>query len=904
MRSFIKYVLQDLVKDGYSIQNCTYILPSKRSGVFLKHHLGETLNGTIFAPKIISIEEFVGEISGLKKATTLELLLDLFESYNETSISKKDDFVSFLNWAPTLLQDFNEIDRYLLPANEILNYLKAVKELNHWSLQSKKTSLVKNYLEFWGNIEMLYNNFTKRLTETNRAHQGLIYRYAAENIVKYASERVKTPIIFIGFNALNTAESKIVQYLLENSSCEVYWDIDQHFLQDPVHDAGLFIRRYLKEWRYYQNNLPKGVHEEFLAPKRINIIGVPKNISQTKYVGSILENLKTSQDKPMDAALVLCDESLLMPMTRAIPENQEDVNITMGLSLKTTLLASLFTALFQLHKGKTKGGWFYKDVLLFLSNPYTKRLSGPSSLPFQLVKFIRAENIIYLTDKHLAEFLDKYPLDFNIFPQNVSTPQEMNAFFISIILRLKAFFQKEGNALELEYLYAFFTLFNTLEKTLQNANYIENIETLHAFYKQMVTTESLDFLGSPINGLQMMGMLESRTLDFETVVMTSLNEGILPSGKSNSSFIPFDVKRDYGLPTYKEKDAIYTYHFYRLIQRAKNIYLTYNTEPDVLEGGERSRLVSQLLTDNRLNHMVSHTIASPDVKLMPQYPEEIKKTPLLISELHKLALTGFSPTSLSNYIRNPLEFYQKNVLRLEEVNSVQDGIAANTFGTILHDTLFTLYQPFLGHLLTLESIKSMSKNLNHILSQIFDRHLPNKNITKGRYLLIFHVIKKYVENFIQMESKLVQGHQIKLLYLEERFETILNFEELSYPIKLKGFIDRIDEYDGTLRIIDYKTGLTEPSHVKIREWEELISKESKTKAFQLLCYAFLLSKKQRFPKAIAGIYAIKNLKHGLITFSINKENTVNADMITNFEGQLRKLLLEIYDQKIPFTESE
>ncbi|MEM8846791.1 MAG: PD-(D/E)XK nuclease family protein, partial [Bacteroidota bacterium] len=367
-QTFIEFVLNDLANNGSSLEQNIYVLPSKRSCVFLKHHLSYILKKNIFTPTIISIEDFVQEISGLKKASNVELLLVLYESYTHLTIKDHDDFDTFIKWGQTLLQDFNEIDRYLLPADDILNYLKSIKELDHWSLQPNKTRLVTEYLDFWKNIESMYHDFNQRLIAKNSAHQGLIYRKAAQNIEEYAQKNIKTPIVFLGFNALNTAESHIIQHLLEYTECDVYWDIDTYFLDDPIHDAGLFIRKYFNEWSYYTKNRPKGVHNSFLEKKKIEITGVPKSVSQTKYVGNILKRQVSNNPKSgNDVALVLADESLLFPMTRSIPKEIQDMNITMGLSLKNTLLYSLFISIFELVEGKTDKGWYYKHVHNFLS---------------------------------------------------------------------------------------------------------------------------------------------------------------------------------------------------------------------------------------------------------------------------------------------------------------------------------------------------------------------------------------------------------------------------------------------------------------------------------------------------------------------------------------------------------
>ncbi len=889
--------------NGIAIADCTYIVPSKRSGVFLKEHLAERLKKTLFTPPIITIEEFVQEISGLQKASNLELLLCLYKCYLDIPIAAHDNFDMFLQWGETILQDFNEIDRYLLPADEILRYLKSIKELDHWSLQPKKTRLVKNYLGFWENIESLYQNFQQALLSKGIGHQGLIYRIAEKKIIEYSEQNPNNVMIFLGFNALNTAESNIIQHLIQKNQSDIFWDIDEYFLNDSVHDAGLFIRRYLKEWPYYSKNSPKGIHNAFFQKKKINITGTPKSISQAKQVAQILAQ---HSDHMKEVAIVLADESLLFPIVKAIPEHIDTINITMGLSLKSTLFYSFLISLFKLSENQTSKGWFHKDLVHLFSNPYFQKLThhNTSQSSNTLINEIKLNNTAYVSKHRLKALFETHKLALQLFPFQVTTPKSMITYCLNLIDTLKTLYKKEKNILELEYLYRFSKLFTTLLSQTTSVTFIKDIKTVHSFFQQLATIESLDFIGSPTDGVQVMGVLESRTLDFETVIITSLNEGILPAGKNNSSFIPFDVKREYGLPTYKEKDAIYTYHFYRLLQRAKNVFITYNTEPDVLEGGEKSRLVSQLMTDTNIAPFVTHGIASPKVVLAPKVETTIIKTPALLSELEKLASKGFSPTSLSNYIKNPLEFYKRNILKLQDPVVVQEDIAANTFGTIVHEALYTIYHPYLGQLLTKEVFETIQEQIPLSIKQAFAKHSPNVDLNKGRYLIIYHVITKYVQNFVAMEAKLVKNHSIRLLHLEERYEALITYPNLPFPIKLKGVIDRIDEFDGHIRVIDYKTGLTEPAHLKIKQWDQLTSSDAKSKAFQLLCYAYLVFSNQIAESMTVGIYAIKNLKYGLLQFSNKNDTIVDANALNAFQKELEKLILEIYNEKVPFTEVE
>ncbi|MAU17794.1 MAG: hypothetical protein CMH46_19890 [Muricauda sp.] len=904
--TFLEYVLDDLQNKKLDFTTCTFVLPSKRSGTFLKKHIANRLDKNIFSPEIISIQEFIGDLSDLNQASNIDLLLLLFQVYKASQIEESDDFASFVNWGQTLLQDFNEIDGYLIPAHDILNYLSAIKEINHWSTNQEKSGLVENYLQLWKKLETIYKNFYDALLEQKRGYQGLIQREAVKTIQNKNYQETRTnPIIFVGFNALNAAESTIIQHYLEQGNAYIYWDIDTYFLNDPVHDAGLFMRHYQNNWPYCKHGHKIEPQHNFLKEKNITITGVPKNISQTKYVGQLLEKLGEKEEIDLTkTALVLADETLLHPMLNAVPNTIPEVNITMGMPLNKTVLFSFFMSYLELHLNISERGWFFKRVLEFMSNPYTLTLSSKDEANFaqRMSKDIKEGNLLYINNEVLSKYPRAKDLLSIIFPsENISPLQWINNSLL-LIDRLKTIYQKEKSALELEYLYRFYALFNQLGQYLDKVDFMGELKSIKNLFKQLASMETLDFIGQPLTGFQIMGMLESRNLDFETVIITSVNEGILPSGKSNNSFIPFDVKRDYGLPTYKEKDAIYVYHFYRLIQRAKNIYITYNTEPDVLEGGEKSRLITQLLTDENLKPYIAHTIAAPKISIDIKPPIQINKSSLFMEDLKAFALKGFSPTSLTNYIRNPIDFYTRNILKINDLDEVEENIAANTFGTIIHDSLEQLYTPLINQVLTQENIKTLKTQVADVVQHHFEKNLSGVNVSKGKFLLVYNVIIKYLNNFLDDEQKQIKRHEIKILALEERYEEFITVPGLDFPIKLKGTLDRVDEFDGTVRIIDYKTGKVEAKNVKITDWEMLITDYDKSKAFQLLCYAYLYSKKHGISDVQAGIISFKKLSQGLFRFSEDKNTQINEDTLATFESYLFQLIREICNTEIPLTE--
>ncbi|NAY91794.1 PD-(D/E)XK nuclease family protein [Muricauda sp. JGD-17] len=907
-QSFLEYVVDDLNKKEVNLAECSFVLPSKRSGIFLKKHIAAKLGKTIFSPKIWSIQDFIADQAGLHPATNIDLLLELYNAYRKSKVTQLDDFSSFLKWGNTLLQDYNEIDSHLIPVHNILNYISAIKELDHWSVKKQKTELVQNYLQLWGNLESIYELFSATLKKQGNGYPGLIQRTAVENISQYAGNlEDNKQLVFVGFNALSSAEEKIIQYFLESQNALIYWDIDSYFLNDPVHDAGLFIRKYQREWPYYKNRESIKTHDHFRSPKKITITGVPKNISQTKYVGKLLQHIQTKPfSAPENTALVLADESLLSPMLQAIPTNVEKANITMGLPLKETVLYSFFHDFLELRLAVSNRGYFYKPVLELLANPYCKTLSNNQKYDFAqvLTDQIKQKNWIYVSTDNLIHHEEENDIITQILPKDKVPPAHWIDTCINLIEKLRNIFQSESNALELERLYRFYTLFNQLRQYLSQMDFEPNMKSIKNLFKQLASMETLDFIGEPLTGLQIMGVLESRNLDFDTVIITSVNEGILPSGKSNNSFVPFDVKRDYGLPTYKEKDAIFVYHFYRLIQRAKNIFITYNTEPDVLEGGEMSRLVSQLLTDSNLESYITHNIASPPVKLQEAPRLHIEKTGLLIEEIKSFAAKGFSPTSLTNYIKNPIEFYTRNILRINDLDEVEENIAANTFGTILHNCLEDLYAPLVGQMLTIEKITGLNANIDGTLRTNFQRTLPGIDITKGQYVLVYNVIAKYLQNFILLEAHQLKNNSLKLIALEKKYSVPLEIPQLDFPVVLKGTLDRIDEYNGITRIIDFKTGRVEARHVAIKDWEELLANYDKSKAFQLLCYAYLYMKEHQNKELQAGIYAFKTLGKGLFSFKEQNSSLITSDTLLTFEKYLEQLVLEICDARVTLVEKQ
>ena len=480
---------------------------------------------------------------------------------------------------------------------------------------------------------------------------------------------------------------------------------------------------------------------------------------------------------------------------------------------------------------------------------------------------------------------------------------------LHLLLQLK---EKAKSTLDKTVIYQLYELFKNLESFNTQFDAIQSIKTVHQLYKEAIATLSLDYKGNAYQGLQIMGVLETRVLDFETVIMTSVNEGILPSGKSNASFITYDLKKEFKLPLYTEKDAVYTYHFYRLLQRAKNVYLLYNNHSEGIQTGEKSRFILQLEVEKQQNHTIEKVVVSPKINLATKQLESIEKTEEILLEIQKIAKKGFSPSSLTNYIRNPIDFYYDSILRVEEDDTVEEIVAANTLGTIVHESLENLYKGSIGKELTIALLENILKEVDSEVKCQFKKIFKKGNTAKGKNLLIFEVAKRYIENFIHHEiSEIKNGASIIIKSLEQKLTIPFSIEGISYPVNIKGTVDRVDTYNGQLRIIDYKTGSVQQRDLEIVDWETITEDYSYSKAFQVLTYCYIIAQKEKHSKYEAGIFSFKNLNNGFLRFatkpaprSSKKDFTISHDILQNFAIMLTKLIQEICEPNIPFTEKE
>lgn len=912
MTSFINQVLQEILSRDRNISEYTFVLPSKRAGSFLLHQLAQLSTAPGFAPKVLSIEDFAQDIAGLKSVDNITSLFEFYSAYKTcTPKEQLENFDTFSSWAQILLYDFNEIDRYLIDYKSFFGYLANIQEVSHWSLQGERTTLMDNYLAFWNKLPQYYEQLQSQLEKKELAYQGMVYRKASERIDLYI-EKNSGPHVFIGFNALNNAEQEIFQEMMKAGVAEVFWDIDEVFLEDEQHDVSLFLRNYLKTWPFYRENALKKVSSEFKNEKDIQIVGVPKNIGQAKYVGELLSKMPPEEIK--ETAVVLGDESLLLPVLNSLPPNIEEVNVTMGFALKNAPVAFFFEHLLKMHSVK-KEKWYYKDLTVITNHPLIQKIT--QGVTRTLSEKIKKENLIYVSTEtilaHSSGTTEKlYELCFSDWKD---TPGIAITNLQELVYLLKQGLDPEKDKITLEFLYQLHLLFNKLNNLLLEYPHITTVKSLFSIYKDLISAQTVDFRGKPFSGLQLMGVLESRVLDFKNVILLSVNEGVLPAGKSSNSFIPFDLKCAYNLPTYKEKDAIYSYHFHHLLQRSKNIHLLYNTESDGLNAGEKSRFLLQLEMEKKQEHNIETYTVIPKVPAIKNELKSIPKRPEVMERLRELAQRGFSPSALTTYIRNPLDFYKQYILGIREREEVEETVAYNTLGTVVHDTLETFYLAWEGKEISIEDLEKAILGTPQEIRNQFREHYTSEPLTNGKNLLIFEVAKRYVVNFLKTEIKSLQkGNTIKILQVENKLICPFPIEKLDFQINLKGTVDRVDQFNGKTRIIDYKTGKVEQNKVEIVDWEDISSDYDKySKPFQILMYACLLNDQIPISEPVeAGIISFKNLQNGFLKFSkkdkagrgADKNSDITRETLDDFKVQLTDLILEICDPNIPFEEKE
>ena len=914
--TFLQKIAKEIVKFP-DFTNKIIVLPNKRAGVFLKKALVDLLNKPIIAPQIISIDEFVEQYSPFQRADWLPLIFELFKAYKKVYADKAQSFDEFIKWGPYILQDFNEIDTFGIDANEVFTYINEVKKIEDWQLRPDSPKLITDYLKFYASLLDLYKAFQQNLQAQNFAYQGMIYNYVADHIEEIAKQFDKNSLMFVGFNSFNQSEERIVKHLIFEAVATTFWDVDKYYLK-PQFEAGLFLRRYRKDFSPFN-----WTFDYFSTPKHIEIIGVPGLTAQAQVVAKmvderLLNSVENIDENLLNTAIVLNEDSALLPMINALPDALQAVNITLGMPVGQLPVTQTFEQLIKLYYEYEQFNRYNVDTIAGLVHqPYLEQL-------FSKEEFDKNEAFLGIIAKFKTKMLSKKLLDEllegrkgfikKIFIDNFSIDRFLNLFF-EIIAQ---FSQKNISEIDQLALVKLESIFETLQAFIKQTGEIKDIRTLQTLFKKLLMQERLAFEGEPLQGLQIMGILETRLLDFDHLIITSMNEGIIPKGKSSHSIIPFELKKHFGMPMHREQNSVIAYHFYRLLQRASKITLLYNTDDSGMGAAEQSRFITQL--ENELDTNI-HTIVKKQLKLSTDIvnfePESIAKTPEIIQKLTDIGKRGFSPSALTTYIKNPLKYYQRYILNLQEPDQIEEMIPANVFGTIIHDTMEEIYKNYEGKILSNDNFKQIMQSYEaistkHFMSNVFGDEVKKSIAVEGYNLIAFEIIKKNVKDLLLIDQKLVKtGKRLQIVSVENKLTAAIKLQDRT--LNISGKVDRIDKLDGVLRIIDYKTGMVEDANISIggsrRKHEELgmiIEEPKKEKLFQLLTYAWLYVNTQKiytdtYPFEV-GILSTRNVKNGLMKAKIDKNTEITQEIIQEYEQYLVQLLTELFDADVDFVE--
>lgn len=857
------------------------LFPNHRSVYYFRELLKNNFEtGSIF-PILKTFEDFILEQSIYEKAGPMELLFSLYETYKkqypETSL------LHFLPVAKTMLNDFSEIDSELVNSKQFFRDLQALKSMNVYMEEDEVRAF--HYKYFWETFQTCYEELQGFCEANKKTYSGFIYKDVAEKINSISVNAEQ--IYFVGFTQLSKAEKTIAKHLLEKYEGDYLVDIDEFYFKDREHIAGLPYRKLFAELGIRNPQfVSKGITEN---EKEIFIVPCNGKHQQIQAAFELLNAQNITEENRPKTALILPDASLLSSLIAELPEQYSDANISTGFPMKDAVIVRFIKQLFAITQ--------YFKVFSEKRHYHIKMLKQLSDFPFfkqAIAHKTRYDKQVYIDGSKLQILFERQTalLDFL---ENVTDMQSASEKLERLVAELDI---SRLSEIEKQFVREAQVIIADSRKTFANGT----TEDYFLLLLDVLKNHSLPFDVDAKKGLQISGIMESRNLDYEQVFLFSLNEGTLPTSGRGNSYIPHEMRMVY-LTQPLEKEAISAYLFYRLLHRTSTLYLFYNTNQDAFAGGEPSRFLLQLKLE--LSHFPNIKITEYEVSTGINTTDTSKLQMVQKNEevLHKtrtyLGERGLSPSALGTYITCSMQFYYQYILQVKPEDEVSEIIEANVLGSVVHKVLETLYRPFIGKNITAFDIREMQDNkrievlVKEFLSKEFDSKLLN-----GKNYLLYKVAVKLSLVFLRNEENFLKANnEIRLLELEQELNTEITIGETS--VKLKGFADRIDEWNNVLRIVDYKTGKTGSVSLKDISLESLLKPEA-SKQFQLLMYAWLYNRGKKTSKIISGIYWLRNPSDYFDQLNVNKEPIISQEHLQDFEIVLNDLVQEILSETIPF----
>ena len=943
MESFLKLVAADLYKhtEG-NLAHTAVVFPNKRAGLFFNEYLAQESESPIWSPAYVSISELFRSLSPWEVGDPVKLVCELYKIFRRETQSTEtlDDFYF---WGEMLISDFDDADKNKVDTDKLFSNLQDLRNImddytfiddeqeeairqffQNFSIE-RRTALKERFISLWDVLGNIYKGFRESLASQNIAYEGMMYRHVIEHldVDKLPYEKY----VFVGFNVLNKVEHTLFTQLKDAGKAVFYWDYDEFYMKENrqavTHEAGEFIRRNLRD---FPSPLSGELFKNLSKPKEVHYIASSTENAQARYLPQWIRNNLTTPEK--ETAVVLCNEALLQPVLHSLPAEVKHVNITMGFPLSQTPVYSFLIALLELHThgfNFKSGRYTFQSVVTLLKHPYTRQLTGQAEL---LEKELTRNNRFYPLPGELGkdEFLTRLftPLSGNlnlcirlsetlqqvagIYQANTSGTEDTDAF----------------NQLYRESLFKAYTTINRFRTLIEEDELTVQSETFRRLLVKVLSATNIPFHGEPAIGMQVMGVLETRNLDFHHLVLLSVNEGQLPKSGGDSSFIPYNLRKAFGMTTIEHKIAVYAYYFYRLLQRAERITLMYNTSSDGLNRGEWSRFMLQFLIE--WPHPITRQFLEAGQSPQGTSPITVEKTPDVMRRMQSLfdvranPKAKFSPSALNYYLDCPLKFYYRYVAGLSAPDEVSAEIDSATFGSIFHYAAEHIYKDLTTHgkVINKEALETLLRNevkLQDYVDTAFKKLFFNvpqneKPEYNGVQLINSAVIARYLKQLLQNDLRYAP---FTFIASEMEVDEPIDIQTPKGVIKSRigGIIDRMDSKDGTLRIVDYKTGgdADTPPYV---ESLFIPDKKRSNYVFQTFLYAAIMCRKQptmKIAPALLYIHRAATETYSLVIQMGEPRKPKEAvEDFSKYEKEYRErlqgLLEEIFNPEKSFTQTE
>lgn len=935
-KTFLEYVAEDLLKKyGTDLSRITLVFPNKRASLFLNEHLARMANGPLWSPVYTTISQLFRDRSERVVADNIKLVCDLYRIYVQCT-GTTETLDHFYGWGMLMLSDFDDIDKNLADATDVFRNLSNIHELDDVSYLSEdqrevlkrffsnfsddyNTELKNRFLQLWQNFGNIYNSFNAHLQEEGLAYEGALYREVVNNdLATYDADTY----IFVGFNMLQKVEQKLFTLLAKAGKAKFYWDFDRYYMEGANNEAGYYIRQYLEAFPNELFNRDDEIYNNFRTEKELRFISASTETIQGRFVGHWLQN-EYFVRAGRKTAVVLCDENLLQTVVHSLPSEVENVNITTGFPLAQSPVFSFVNALINLQTiGYTKSTERYRlqYVRAVLRHPYSLFLSDNCTEQLRALE----EHHTYYPSRQEMAVDEGLTLIFANLEEGVADVQTYHAklvdWILSMLKTVGKSTQETDDHLMKEAIYRMYTLFNRLHELIVSGDLSVDLITLLRLITQLVQSTSIPFHGEPAIGLQVMGVLETRNIDFDNVLLLSCNEGNMPKGVNDASFIPYAIRKAHSLTTIDHKVAIYSYYFHRLLQRAQNITILYNNATEDGHTGEMSRFMLQMLVES--GHKIERL--SLQAGQMPNVlqPHAVEKTDSIMQQLMKL--DKLSPTAINRYLRCQLLFFYNTVAGLKESDEETDDIDNRTFGNIFHKGSQLIYEQLMDANFTVSenAIKDFLADKSALL-RIVDRTF-NEELFKvananqhpqynGLQLINRGVIISYLKKLLQMDLSLTP---FRILAMEKPVEqeVVFDVDGKAHNLTIGGYVDRLDEVEEgngkVIRVVDYKTG--RKPQTAVAAFEDIFSGDKVTKNhadyyLQTFLYAAIVRdslkwNKQKLPVSPALLFIQQaSAEENDPVLRVGKERISDIAVYHNdFWAHLKALLSEIFNKERAF----